>query len=239
MNVISFSLYGDNPIYTIGAIKNAHLAKHHFPEWTVRIYHDNTVPSNILNELRELDNVQLCEMFDTNKGFLRSIWRFIPLFDSEITRFISRDCDSRLSERDRIAVDEWIASGKQFHIVRDHPHGHGWVINAGMWGARCISRDPLVDDPYEPLYEIITSFCNSPQNLQEKTLDQILLRDHIYPRIVNDAFIHDEYFKYENHCEKIKMDRASNDFAFIGESIDENDVPRGDQRSSIRERYYA
>lgn len=239
MNVISFSLYGDNPIYTIGAIKNAQLAKIHFPEWTVRVYHDNTVPSDILNQLRDLD-VHLHEMINDNPnkgGFLRSIWRFIPLFDSDVIYFISRDCDSRLSERDRIAVNEWITSGKRFHIVRDHPHGHGWVINAGMWGARAFDRahEPDSDD----LYNAITSFCNSPQNLQEKTLDQILLRDHIYPRIVNDAFIHDEYFKYESHCEKIKMDRASNDFAFIGESIDENDIPRGDQRSSIRERYYA
>lgn len=232
MNVISFSLYGNNPIYTIGAIKNAELAKIHFPDWMVRIYHDDTVSSDILQRLKEFNNVQLAEMtYEPNKGgFLRSIWRFLTLFDKDVNYFISRDCDSRISERDKIAVDEWIASGKDYHIVRDHPHGHGWVINAGMWGGKCKSDD---------LHSIMESFCNSPQNLGEKTLDQILLRDHIYPRIVNEAFIHDEYFKYESHCEKIKMDRASNDFAFIGESIDENDVPRGDQRSSIRERYHA
>lgn len=233
MNVISFSLYGDNPIYTIGAIRNAELAKIHFPDWMVRIYHDATVPSDILERLKELNNVQLIEMFYENSkgGFLRSIWRFFTLFDKNVNYFISRDCDSRISERDKIAVDEWITSGKDFHIVRDHPHGHGWVINAGMWGGKC---NPSID-----LYPIIESFCNSSQNLYEKTLDQILLRDHIYPIIVNEAFIHDEYFQYEPHCQKIKMDRASNDFAFIGESIDEYDIPRGDQRSSIRERYHA
>ncbi len=31
--VISFSLWGDNPKYTIGAIKNAELSKTIYPDW--------------------------------------------------------------------------------------------------------------------------------------------------------------------------------------------------------------
>lgn len=34
-----------------------------------------------------------------------------------------------------MAVDEWLESGKMFHVMRDHP-GHNMHILCGMWGAR-------------------------------------------------------------------------------------------------------
>ncbi len=54
MKVISFSLYGDNPIYTIGCIKNAKLKKDLFDGWEMWVYHNDTVPKNILEELLSL-----------------------------------------------------------------------------------------------------------------------------------------------------------------------------------------
>ena len=38
------------------------------------------------------------------------------------------------SQRERDAVDEWIASNKTFHIMRDHIWHDGIEILAGMWG---------------------------------------------------------------------------------------------------------
>ena len=55
MKVISFSLYGDNPIYTIGCIKNAKLKKDLFDGWKMWVYYNDTVPKNILDELSSLD----------------------------------------------------------------------------------------------------------------------------------------------------------------------------------------
>jgi len=42
--VISFSLWGNIKLYTIGTVKNAILAKKIFPDWIVYVYYDNTVP---------------------------------------------------------------------------------------------------------------------------------------------------------------------------------------------------
>ena len=36
-------------------------------------------------------------------------------------------------QRERDAVNEWLASNKTFHNMRDHPW-HGAVMLAGMWG---------------------------------------------------------------------------------------------------------
>jgi hypothetical protein len=47
-----------------------------------------------------------------------------------------RDCDSRLNPREAAAVGEWLASGKKFHVMHDHPYHADWPILGGMWGVR-------------------------------------------------------------------------------------------------------
>jgi protein O-GlcNAc transferase len=227
--VLSFSLYGNNPVYTIGCIKNAQLHKEFFIDWEMRVYHNDTVPNDILTELSNLGVV----LYDTklNMGFINSLWRFLPITNVNIEYFISRDCDSRISERDVIAVNEWIDSGKSFHIIREHPIGHGWVMNAGMWGA----KGNAIPDFYDKMTAYLTA---NPRN-GDKSIDQCFLRDVIHPIAKNDLFLHDEYFNYEGIGTYIKRDRALDNFAFIGESIDEHDNPRGDQRSPIINLYHA
>jgi hypothetical protein len=104
-------------------------------------------------------------------------------------------------------------------------------MNAGMWGAK---KNNFIEKIDVYLNEYLT------QNQQLKhsvNFDQLFLRDIIYQKIKNESMVHDEYYGYEPHAKPIEHDRKSNDFAFIGESIDENDKPRGDQRSPIIERY--
>jgi hypothetical protein len=56
MKVLSFSLYGDNPLYAVGRIKNADLHKKYFTDWEMRVYHNNTVPKNILIDRDKIKN---------------------------------------------------------------------------------------------------------------------------------------------------------------------------------------
>jgi hypothetical protein len=61
-------------------------------------------------------------------------WRFLVASVPFVSTYVIRDIDSRLSEREKAAVDEWILSGKKFHVMRDHP-AHGVLpISGGMWG---------------------------------------------------------------------------------------------------------
>ena len=55
MKYLSFSLWGDKPIYNIGAIKNAELWKTIYPEWKMVVYYDSTVPKETIDELEKLD----------------------------------------------------------------------------------------------------------------------------------------------------------------------------------------
>ena len=60
-------------------------------------------------------------------------WRWMPLNDKDVTIWISRDADSRLSEREAKLVKQWEESGKTLHSIRDH-RCHMHCIMGGMFG---------------------------------------------------------------------------------------------------------
>lgn len=211
--ILSFSLYGDNKKYTAGAIKNAELHKSFFKDWVMRIYLNNSVGEETIQELKNLgvDVILLEEETD----YRASLWRFRPMDEEDVSYFISRDIDSRISERDETAVNQWIESGKKFHIIREHPIGHGWVMNAGMWG--CMPDKTIEFN--SKFTEYLKSY--NPPYLRE--LDQLFLKDVIYPIAKNDVYVNDEFYNYEGVGVKINRSRKLDNFAFIGEPFDENE----------------
>jgi hypothetical protein len=143
-NIIVYALWGDGVIYWEGAVKNIELAQKFYPGWICRFYIDKNSKKELIDTIKG-DNVEVILMEPTlysynniSSRFDHSglFWRFLALSDTDVNVVLSRDCDSRISLRDEIAVNEWIESDKSFHIIRDHPIGHGWPINAGMWGAK-------------------------------------------------------------------------------------------------------
>jgi hypothetical protein len=103
--IISFSLWGTNQKYTYGAIKNADLALTVYPDWICRYYIGNSVPNEVLQELGNRKNVEIVQM--NEEGSWNSMfWRFIPICEDDTEIMISRDCDSRLSMREKLCVDD-------------------------------------------------------------------------------------------------------------------------------------
>ena len=220
--VISFSLYGNDPIYTIGCIRNAEIKNEIMSDWEMWVYHDNTVNDEILTNLTNL-GVKLI-VPDLTDTFGR-LWRFLPSSDPDVDYFISRDTDSRLSMRDVVSTEEWIESGKNFHIIREHPQGHHWWMNAGMWGCK---KNSIND-----IKKLMIDYHQLTDNYGDKFFDQYFLESIIYPLTKDDSLIHAEFCNLEGISVDIKRDRSLDDFAFIGESIDQFDNPRGDQRTPI------
>ena len=134
--VITYSLYGATPKYVNGALRNAELISTIFPGWTARFYIDlTTVPPPIVRSLRSHPEVELVPIDMSKHGSQSMFWRFWAAADSTVERFISRDVDSRLMPRDKVAVDKWIASGQKFHVIRDHPSHSLYPMSGGLWGA--------------------------------------------------------------------------------------------------------
>ena len=59
-------------------------------------------------------------------------WRWMPLFESFVDVFASRDADSYIIQRELDSVNVWLKSDKIGHIMRDHVY-HSAVILAGLW----------------------------------------------------------------------------------------------------------
>lgn len=205
--LICFSLWGDDPKYTVGAIKNAELASEVYPEWLCRFYVGQSVPKEICTSLMERENVELIAM---NEGgnWTGMFWRFLAASDPEASIILSRDTDSRLGPRERLAVDEWLDSEKSFHIMRDSP-GHCTQILGGMWGVR---------SPKLAAMESLVEKYNKGNFWQ---VDQHFLRDVIYPIIKDDAFVHDEFFHYDQQAKNFPTERTAQNF--VGKAFDADD----------------
>ena len=131
--IISFALWGTNPLYVDGAMWNAEHSKDFYPDWKCRFYHDDTVPTPALQFIADT-GAEMRPMARTT-DVLGMFWRFHPMFDDwEIERFIVRDTDSKFTNREVKMVNEWIESKKPFHIVRDC-ESHATQILGGTWGA--------------------------------------------------------------------------------------------------------
>lgn len=200
--IISFSLWGNNPKYTIGAIRNAGLAKEVYPDWICRFYIGKDVADEIKTSLLDL-NSEVIEMGDGDWNGM--FWRFLAADSNDIV--ISRDTDSRLGLREKAAVDEWLISDKDFHIMRDHPH-HRTEILGGMWGCR--------NGILKGIRQMISDYDARDFN-NKYQVDQNFLREIIYPFIKDKAIVHDEFF------DRIDFPTKRIGTEFIGDVFDEND----------------
>jgi hypothetical protein len=213
MNYISFSLWGDKPIYNVGGIRNAEQYKNFYTDWKMILYYDNSVPKETIEELKKLD---VCLVDMTDKNINGYFWRFLAESIDDAEYVIFRDCDSRLSFREKFAVDEWINSGKSLHVMRDHPahripYGNDSLgILAGMWG---IIKNKI------NLKEMITEY-NKVKNLNYGA-DQHFLKN-IYTHFLNDMYVNDEFFSGLPFPIKRENGR------FIGERINIDEQPLND-----------
>jgi hypothetical protein len=210
MNYVSFSLWGENPIYNVGIIRNAELMEKFYPNWKMVVFFDDSVPSETIKELQNR-NVETRLFVD--KSIYGMFWRFYAVDLPDCEHVIFRDADSRFSLRESLAVDEWIKSGKSLHVMRDHPYhripaGNNQLgILGGMWGIKAKSL---------PITEMIYKFSKSKEHNYGN--DQNFLRT-VYSVLESDRFTHDDFFEKK----PFPIQRESG--RFIGERIDINENP--------------
>lgn len=212
--VISYSLWGNNPKYVIGAIENAKQAPEYYPGWDTRFYVGKNTDSSVIHHLSRIgSHVDIRVMPDENPSWSGMFWRFYPI-DEPDTIFISRDCDSRLSEREFAAVQQWLDSDKTYHIMRDHP-AHDIEILGGMWGAKPKSGR-------KPVKDLIDLWLTTKAKKDYWQVDQDFLRDVFCKRfdVLVDSFAHDEFFTAYSHGIIKPFPTERIDFEFVGDVFD-------------------
>jgi len=132
---ISYSLWGSKSRYLDAMRENLRLAQIIYPGWRVVIYVASDVP--IVDELGA-SGAEIRRM-PYYRGHSGSFWRLLAAGDMRQDVqdvVIVRDADSLLNYREKAAVDEWIASEAELHVMRDHPLHAPTPILAGMCGFR-------------------------------------------------------------------------------------------------------
>ena len=221
-NVVAYSLWGDTPMYWIGSLRNIELVSKYLPGWICRFYIDKNCRQDLIDTIKG-DNVEIILM--DNEGYNYTniserfnhsglFWRFLPLLDDDVSILLSRDCDSRISKREINAINEWLSSDKDFHIMRDHPY-HTVPILSGMWGCRNgILKN--IDD----LLKIWSEYRNKGVFHAE---DQDFLGQIVYPIIRNNVMEHSEFnISYGNEIKSFPDIREN--YEFVGNVFDENDI---------------
>lgn len=140
--VIAFSLYGTNRIYYERLELLLQQIRLKYKSYTARIYYDKTVNKTLrcYLECKYRDFVDFCNInhFSTSvtdqlgvyekknttvvyedlSYMHKMMWRFIPVGDSFIDVFMSRDTDSFIIDRELDSVKEWLNSNNIAHMMR-------------------------------------------------------------------------------------------------------------------------
>jgi protein O-GlcNAc transferase len=213
-NVVAYSLWGDAPMYWIGAVRNIEQVKNYFPGWICRFYIDNSCDEELIKTIKG-DNVEVI-LVDSKDSFHGMFWRFWASEEEETDVFLSRDCDSRFSDREVAAIKEWLSSNNDFHIIRDHPY-HSVPILGGMWGC----RNGL-------MREIgLSKLIEQWGKYERKGIDQEFLAKLVYPLVKDKALEHCDFnLNFGGKLTPFPTKREN--FEFVGDVFDENDIRHPD-----------
>lgn len=154
----------------------------YYPGWEIWLYVDEAVPDNLKSDW-SLKGVNIIEKKSLRGGWSGSYWRFLPIANPEVERFISRDLDAMIEWREANAVHEWCSTHYKFHVMRDHKT-HGMKVLAGMWGA-CGNQ---------PEFEKLIMIDIEARPKIEKPDDQKFLSRVVWPKGKDSCLAHDEFF---------------------------------------------
>ena len=182
--VIAYSLWGNNLRYINGTLRNLILAKDIYPDWQVWIYLDDTVAQHHVDAFKKLGAI--IHRQPVNQPIKQKLcWRFLVASDPRVGYFMVRDADSVISPREYHAVEEWLSSGKPFHILRDW-WSHTDLILAGMWGG--------ISGILPNMAPLIESFQSG--KMMTPHIDQWFLGQVLWPAIKEHSLIHDRCFTH-------------------------------------------
>ncbi len=182
-NIISFTLFGNSPRYCENAVINAQKVSRIYPHWSCRFYCGENVPQGIIQRLKESDAEVIIKPTPADEKEML-FWRFLVMSDNDVDRYIIRDCDSVINEKEALGVGEWVESKKSFHIMRDF-YTHTDLILAGMFGG--------IGGLFENISSLISEFL-AQTHTSRTHLDQLFLSQNIWPCIKENVLIHDSCF---------------------------------------------
>lgn len=168
MKVFSFCLYGTEPNYYTGLLENIKRIREWFPEFEIFVYKGLCDPSWEIPDATVIDTQV--------SGAANMLHRYTPLKTADVG-FV-RDADSRITERDRWCIQEFLDSKYSYHMIRDHVW-HKSRLMGGLFGWK------------KPIDCSITIPSEAGYGYDEQYIAEVL-----YPRIVSDLLVHTNIFAF-------------------------------------------
>ena len=111
-------------------------------------------------------------------------WRFHVACDPGIKKFLVRGTDSVINVQERVAVDEWLASDRYFHVMRDY-FCHTDLILVGLWAG--------LGGIFPPLRTLLAK--HPPDWIITRNVDKDFLRLSVWPTMKQSCLIHDSLYR--------------------------------------------
>jgi hypothetical protein len=152
-------------------------------------------------------------------------FRFLAVKRDNIVFF--RDCDSIVSYREKIMINQFISSDKKLHIIRDHPN-HKEHIMAGLFGFNKCGI------PNNLMIELINQ--SNLKDINKYNVDQLFLAKFIYPLFKKDMLIHDNFNNFYREKDEItlKYPRCTR---HLGQVIHEYSITDDEKRNKLYKGY--
>jgi hypothetical protein len=184
MNYVSYSLFGDDPKYLVGAVQNALDVPQKYPAFKAVFFVDDaTVPRRVIGDLINAG----AKVRHGNSRWMKNgkLWRLLATMFDDATIVLFRDVDSRITSREVAAVKEWLVSPYSAHVMRDFPK-HTAPIMAGMWGIKnYLFSKRFITKLWDTYVATVPDW--------DQASDQVFLKRAIWPVIKDNAMQHDEF----------------------------------------------
>ena len=228
MKIISYSIFGEEQWYRNGLIKNIEIAKSLLKDWTVRVYMSDKIEKEFINKVSKNNNVEVI-IKNEKYPYEGLMWRMLPMEEGHEVVAV-RDCDTRLFQRDKNLLDDWISNKFKYHVCRENPGAYS-VILAGLYGGK--KPNLIIEDKFHKWRE---TYLKGKKSLY--LYDQGFLSRHVYPHIRNDLIVYTEHVKMdcEENVKKIPGDRGlyKGRYIHLGMYI-EDDFVKSDENKSLED----
>ena len=171
--IFTFCVFGAQPKYCLGMVRNLEYITAHFPEFEVWIDIGADVPSSYKATYASFSRVRLFEHAIAD-GRLMS-YRFFHIDDPAVELMLVRDADSRVGPRDIWCIQQFLASDKKIFTIRDHIY-HGMPIMGGQWGMRKIDGFNM-----RAAYEVYLTVAEDSASYQS---DQTFIARAVYQKFL-------------------------------------------------------
>ena len=179
--LIVMAAWGDNKIYTEHICSNVNSVSKLLPGWSVRLYYDDTVPTNIIKSLKGK-----CELIkkERQEEYYGAWWRFEPFWDISIDKFFCSDSEVIINQQFADLLIQW--KNEPFYLQRLHPTHCGVPIQSGMMG----SKPGIIANFKKKMYDFIAEWTiNNPRGKWYGS-EQVFLAKYVWPVIKNNHLAH-------------------------------------------------